>query len=132
MFQLPLSSWKRFQKRLKNLYTPSMPLVFQGLDCSSGPRNISYRRRVSAPYFSMMSSGLTTLYLDLDIFSMAEPQRYRPSSSVINSAFENCGCHFLKRSLSNSRPFTMRSEEHTSELQSLTNLVCRLLLATKK
>src|SRR5262249_57587841 len=25
-----------------------------------------------------------------------------------------------------------RSEEHTSELQSLTNLVCRLLLATKK
>src|SRR5258706_4603393 len=26
----------------------------------------------------------------------------------------------------------MRSEEHTSELQSLTNLVCRLLLAKKK
>src|SRR5262249_57424198 len=26
----------------------------------------------------------------------------------------------------------MRSEEHTSELQSLTNLVCRLLLETKK
>src|SRR5437016_3680335 len=26
--------------------------------------------------------------------------------------------------------FDMRSEEHTSELQSLTNLVCRLLLAT--
>src|SRR5262249_58334976 len=27
---------------------------------------------------------------------------------------------------------TRRSEEHTSELQSLTNLVCRLLLAKKK
>src|SRR5258706_11007555 len=27
---------------------------------------------------------------------------------------------------------TMRSEEHTSELQSLTNLVCRLLLEKKK
>src|SRR5437016_2506204 len=27
------------------------------------------------------------------------------------------------------KPFTPRSEEHTSELQSLTNLVCRLLLA---
>src|SRR5258706_5563705 len=27
---------------------------------------------------------------------------------------------------------THRSEEHTSELQSLTNLVCRLLLAKKK
>src|SRR5437016_6566781 len=28
--------------------------------------------------------------------------------------------------------FTIRSEEHTSELQSLTNLVCRLLLEKKK
>src|SRR5438093_2072967 len=28
--------------------------------------------------------------------------------------------------------FTSRSEEHTSELQSLTNLVCRLLLEKKK
>src|SRR5437016_9140944 len=30
------------------------------------------------------------------------------------------------------RPRRMRSEEHTSELQSLTNLVCRLLLEKKK
>src|SRR5437016_13147730 len=29
-------------------------------------------------------------------------------------------------------PCTARSEEHTSELQSLTNLVCRLLLEKKK
>src|SRR5262249_58801523 len=29
-------------------------------------------------------------------------------------------------------PFRQRSEEHTSELQSLTNLVCRLLLEKKK
>src|SRR5437016_8599255 len=29
-------------------------------------------------------------------------------------------------------PFAARSEEHTSELQSLTNLVCRLLLEKKK
>src|SRR5437016_11041884 len=29
-------------------------------------------------------------------------------------------------------PEKMRSEEHTSELQSLTNLVCRLLLEKKK
>src|SRR5438046_3852815 len=31
-----------------------------------------------------------------------------------------------------SRPAGARSEEHTSELQSLTNLVCRLLLEKKK
>src|SRR5205814_5238267 len=30
------------------------------------------------------------------------------------------------------KPFTMRSEEHTSELQSLRHLVCRLLLEKKK
>src|SRR5438046_7918637 len=30
------------------------------------------------------------------------------------------------------RPLNARSEEHTSELQSLTNLVCRLLLEKKK
>src|SRR5438093_7038523 len=30
------------------------------------------------------------------------------------------------------RPTPARSEEHTSELQSLTNLVCRLLLEKKK
>src|SRR5438093_2810265 len=29
-------------------------------------------------------------------------------------------------------PWRVRSEEHTSELQSLTNLVCRLLLEKKK
>ena len=29
-------------------------------------------------------------------------------------------------------PHNSRSEEHTSELQSLTNLVCRLLLEKKK
>src|SRR5262249_61504941 len=31
-----------------------------------------------------------------------------------------------------SSPANLRSEEHTSELQSLTNLVCRLLLEKKK
>src|SRR5262249_56864314 len=35
------------------------------------------------------------------------------------------------RGAARTRPST-RSEEHTSELQSLTNLVCRLLLETKK
>src|SRR5258706_5151387 len=36
-----------------------------------------------------------------------------------------------KRGFNNAR-HTIRSEEHTSELQSLTNLVCRLLLEKKK
>src|SRR5438093_7558035 len=36
------------------------------------------------------------------------------------------------RRWSASSPVVARSEEHTSELQSLTNLVCRLLLEKKK
>src|SRR5438093_2922651 len=41
---------------------------------------------------------------------------------------------FIEESRSLVRPVnaTLRSEEHTSELQSLTNLVCRLLLEKKK
>src|SRR5438093_5365335 len=37
-----------------------------------------------------------------------------------------------ERSLPVPDPAALRSEEHTSELQSLTNLVCRLLLEKKK
>ena len=45
-------AWKSRQKRRRNLCTPSMPFVSHGFDCSSGPRNISYMRNVSAPYWS--------------------------------------------------------------------------------
>src|SRR5438046_6082276 len=37
-----------------------------------------------------------------------------------------------RRAAANARSEQSRSEEHTSELQSLTNLVCRLLLEKKK
>ena len=73
------------QSFFKKRCTPSIPFVSQGLDCSNGPRNISYKRRVSAPYFSTIISGFTTLNMDLDIFSTAHPQIYLPSSNT-NSA----------------------------------------------
>src|SRR2546427_10176763 len=38
----------------------------------------------------------------------------------------------LSSQLSRQRPLRRRSEEHTSELQSQSNLVCRLLLEKKK
>src|SRR6266576_6717075 len=44
-------------------------------------------------------------------------------------------CHFVAPSSAESRPscrHTSRSEEHTSELQSRRDLVCRLLLEKKK
>src|SRR6266478_10206790 len=40
--------------------------------------------------------------------------------------------HGAKRSYPTERPRLTRSEEHTSELQSQSNLVCRLLLEKKK
>src|SRR5262249_62132355 len=40
--------------------------------------------------------------------------------------------HSLSAATSSDESFSPRSEEHTSELQSLTNLVCRLLLEKKK
>src|SRR6201995_6205665 len=46
-----------------------------------------------------------------------------PSTTKICPCFACCAC---------ARAARRRSEEHTSELQSLTNLVCRLLLEKKK
>src|SRR2546430_10986446 len=43
-----------------------------------------------------------------------------------------CGCSALKRVPVMPRTRDSRSEEHTSELQSQSNLVCRLLLEKKK
>src|SRR5438046_3802529 len=42
------------------------------------------------------------------------------------------GVRNLEREIANLTRKAIRSEEHTSELQSLTNLVCRLLLEKKK
>src|SRR5262249_4407398 len=52
----------------------------------------------------------------------APPARWRPSRS------SRCG----HNGWSDWDATVLRSEEHTSELQSLTNLVCRLLLEKKK
>src|SRR5437016_10032036 len=47
---------------------------------------------------------------------------YRDVRAQVRDEVTKAGAHFLE----------VRSEEHTSELQSLTNLVCRLLLEKKK
>src|SRR2546430_12439609 len=51
-----------------------------------------------------------------------------PSMSAVNACADSCT---LSES-SNTINSTARSEEHTSELQSQSNLVCRLLLEKKK
>src|SRR5258706_11913689 len=51
--------------------------------------------------------------------------------SASRFAFATAGC-FCQSKREAERALGKRSEEHTSELQSLTNLVCRLLLEKKK
>src|SRR5438046_3421627 len=55
---------------------------------------------------------------------------FRPNKSLLDVAMNHTRGLHRRVSLAN-RPCS-RSEEHTSELQSLTNLVCRLLLEKKK
>src|SRR2546426_8180661 len=54
----------------------------------------------------------------------------RPPRTVQETARNLVGCASLHRTVGRLR--TLRSEEHTSELQSPCNLVCRLLLEKKK
>ena len=90
--------WNKRQYFFKKPCTPVMPLVSQGLLCSSGPKNISYMRRVSAPYFSQRSSGVTTLYQRLDILSTSLLTNTLPSALQTNSCWAYCGCHALSAS----------------------------------
>src|SRR5690606_14883445 len=104
--KLASGSWKSFQSFPRSLYTPSMPLVFQGLLCSSGPKSISYMRRVSAPNCSAISSGFTTLYLDFHIFSTSWPQMYFPFSRI-KSALAKSGLKRRNFSISSTSLLTM-------------------------
>src|SRR2546430_12109364 len=63
-----------------------------------------------------------------------------PVRGLVQRAIQNCAGASCRRSSGRSCPgtwywfggFCSRSEEHTSELQSQSNLVCRLLLEKKK
>src|SRR2546430_6027272 len=77
----------------------------------------------------------TTLFRSILIRSAAVPCSGE-LSAVRSAKLRNCTCgeviSGIGRILPNSVFATPRSEEHTSELQSQSNLVCRLLLEKKK
>src|SRR3989338_72805 len=63
------ASLTRFQTLFINLNEPSIARSFHSNSTSGGAAKRINKRRVSAPYFSIIPSGSTTLPLDFDITS---------------------------------------------------------------
>src|SRR2546422_6326979 len=79
------------------------------------------------PYTTLFRSPLLTLYLT-DNTPAEEIVAARKSGFVIGAKYYPAGA----TTNSDSGVTSLRSEEHTSELQSRLHLVCRLLLEKKK
>src|SRR2546427_8011169 len=72
----------------------------------------------------------TTLFRSLKVFLSGQP-----NTTYISVAYARNGTAMLAQDFTNDHELAakaLRSEEHTSELQSQSNLVCRLLLEKKK
>src|SRR5437016_8815903 len=86
-------------------------------------------RRLTVTYFSFFNDTPPT-----EIYTLS----LHDALPILISAMEDTGTMQALTFLSQAgrvdlqRVLEIRSEEHTSELQSLTNLVCRLLLQKKK
>src|SRR2546430_11446588 len=81
----------------------------------------------------------TTLFRSVGITgssaSLPLSNSFRHSSPTEEGSHRYCSyitCTNAALCVPNTNSLTKRSEEHTSELQSQSNLVCRLLLETKK
>src|SRR2546430_9776214 len=66
------------------------------------------------------------------LHSFVDQRRHLNIHSPPNSAFEVWLLEFIPKQGTLQRRCWVRSEEHTSELQSQSNIVCRLLLEKKK
>src|SRR5258705_970284 len=70
-----------------------------------------------------------SLHDALPICKVYFPRMALPLSANLGQGFDSA---MATAALAESKPWPRRSEEHTSELQSLRHLVCRLLLEKKK
>src|SRR5438093_2180105 len=86
---------------------------------SQTPPLVDYHQHLFSPAIVALASAVTT---------SAPPHLSPVAASALVAQLDAAG---IRRALVLSVAY-MRSEEHTSELQSLTNLVCRLLLEKKK
>src|SRR2546427_245117 len=98
-------------------------------------------RQSSASFFSSLSFTSSLLFFFFFFLMIRRPPRSTlfPSTTLFRSLFRHKELREL-RDLDEEDPLEVeaskhglnRSEEHTSELQSQSNLVCRLLLEKKK
>src|SRR5471030_33411 len=79
-------------------------------------------------------SGVGWLFFFVFFLMIRRPPRSTlfPYTTLFRSVGTNMAAPTSDMAASFSWPFSRRSEEHTSELQSLRHLVCRLLLEKKK
>src|SRR5262245_63731216 len=90
-------------------------------------RIASYPRAVSISFFFNATPPTEIYTLSLHDALPISIQRLKTASGVGRSAISTTLAPTLKGNVK-----ALRSEEHTSELQSLRHLVCRLLLEKKK
>ncbi|MNT43575.1 hypothetical protein D3C72_1800560 [compost metagenome] len=62
-------AWAKFHTRRRKRDAPSTPEPLHSSCCSGGAANITNRRAVSAPYWSISACGSMPLFFDFDIFS---------------------------------------------------------------
>src|SRR5258706_2899389 len=119
-------------RRSSDLFVPTRSSVKPGTTVRSSPffpSPHSAPGKTQKTNGSRKSSGIALRYFALDwprLFSTTSKKTLMCSSKAVWSA------PLTSRRMADVRLIKMRSEEHTSELQSLTNLVCRLLLEKKK
>src|SRR5829696_4218472 len=94
-------------------------------------------RSPAPPRSRLIPANFASVSLELVFFfflMIRRPPRSTlfPYTTLFRSARRGSGSRAGRGRRSGRRPARSRSEEHTSELQSLTNLVCRLLLEKKK
>src|SRR2546430_7941770 len=84
------------------------------------------------PYTTLFRSVMESMWPSRRVSAVC--QKLTLPSSGVASLFRSLGpsCRVDYGQLFNMMPAEARSEEHTSELQSQSNLVCRLLLEKKK
>src|SRR5690606_39824492 len=105
--------------------TPSAGLALLFLLICRPPRSTLF------PYTTLFRSRPITSHRGI-VYSILKPLKLRLRNTVIRVKRGSTRWVTLKRLIQFVECFARRSEEHTSELQSRENLVCRLLLEKKK